>query len=113
MTTLATRDYLAKLYGLDKASKGKFTPEYDATSKNVPAHLTVARAKLIKKRTYPSHEQELHDWIVCYRDGTADAISLGPLQETPRSQKFFSRIAAMTGGDFVVWEPTDEEMRSC
>lgn len=109
--TLATREYLesrTKKFGQEitglnwEPTKPRQVP---------PKHLKVTRCFEVKTRVYPHHDQELVDWFICYEDWTADPRSLSREQGRPVIGECFSRIDALLGGDFVVWTPTEDELK--
>lgn len=96
--TLATREY----------RKGLST-FYDDWFKSVPNHMRVTRVVKIRERVFEWHAQELHDYLICFADGTCDPRSFSPIQELPAVGSQFNRLTA-GAGDFATWTPSDEEL---
>jgi hypothetical protein len=74
------------------------------TPKSLPPAMIVSKAEFVRERIYPWHDQVLHDYRVHYKDGTYDCISITPVMARPTPEKFWSRVEAHCGGDFVTWE---------
>ena len=88
----ATREYLLSL-----------NLNYEDSGRKPPKHQTVTRAIYPCMTVFPWHDQELHEWIICYEDGTYDARRLAS-SEYPHEGRFFSRIEAACAKRDIPWE---------
>lgn len=73
----------------------------------------LTKAHRVGLRIFEPGAQPLTDWLVCYADGTTDAISLSPTERPPVANQYFGRLGALNGAlhptvNFLTWTPAVE-----
>lgn len=96
MPNIATTQYLRSLnLNYEPAS---FSP--------LPRHLTVEKVTFVRKRIFHPEVPDVKlDYIIEYKDGTADRLSFSEVQPLPEVGEYYERITAVLSGEYLLINP--------